>query len=271
MKYTKLFSLAIVLTLSLSQDSVENYYNTNCKACHTIGGGKLIGPDLLGVHNRADRDWLINWIVDPAGVLASGDAYAQQILKEANNVPMIKSPGINAELAEDLLDYIQSKIDSGDIDAAYVEPVFTDEDLEKGGHLFMGRTQLTEGGAPCVSCHTVNSIGGLGGGKLGVNLTDAYNRLGLSRGLTTWLKAPPTETMKPVFEDHPLSENEILELTAFLKHEFEQSGTQLFAASANLFLYGFLGVILMFVLIGMIWSNRFKAVRKPLVKGNPQP
>jgi len=270
MKFFKLFLFTTVVLINLSalfsQDTVGAYFNINCKACHTIGGGRLIGPDLLGIEDRADREWLIHWIVDPTAVLASGDAYAQKILKESNNVSMVKSPGITADLAASILDYIQTRTDAGELDQAYVEPVFTKDDVVAGRGFFNGKTKLSNGGAPCIACHTVNSLTGLGGGKLGVNLTDAYDRLGNTRGLSTWLKAPPTETMLPVFLNHPFTDDEITGLVAFLKNEFEISRDLVFAASANLLLYGFLGAILLFLLIGAIWSHRFRSVRKTMIK-----
>ena len=41
----------------------ELYETKGCPACHTIGGGRLVGPDLAGVAERRDRDWIIAMIV----------------------------------------------------------------------------------------------------------------------------------------------------------------------------------------------------------------
>ena len=30
----------------------EEIFQSGCNACHTIGGGRLVGPDLLGVSER---------------------------------------------------------------------------------------------------------------------------------------------------------------------------------------------------------------------------
>ena len=58
-----------------SEEAYE-YFSLNCKSCHTIGGGKLTGPDLKGVMDRADREWLVEFIQHPKAVIDSGDAYA---------------------------------------------------------------------------------------------------------------------------------------------------------------------------------------------------
>ena len=187
----------------LSAKEVEQYFNQNCKVCHTIGGGKIIGPDLKGVSERADRDWLVKWMLDPAGVLASGDAYAQKILKESNGVPMIASAGMNATLAGQILDYIDTQSSITPTEAP-VEIVFTDEDIAKGYDYFTGSTSFENGAPSCITCHAVNSLAGLGGGKLGVNLTDVVDRLGGARGLSGWLISPPVPTMAPIFADKKL-------------------------------------------------------------------
>jgi len=40
-----------------------------CAACHTVGAGRLLGPDLNGVGARRDQNWLREWLADPAAVI----------------------------------------------------------------------------------------------------------------------------------------------------------------------------------------------------------
>ena len=47
-----------------------------CGACHTIGRGDAIAPDLLGVTGRRDRAWLTRFIAAPNRVRAAGDPTA---------------------------------------------------------------------------------------------------------------------------------------------------------------------------------------------------
>ncbi|NOZ08371.1 MAG: c-type cytochrome [FCB group bacterium] len=262
-----LFCLAALgISVVFSQTDPGQYFKANCKVCHTIGGGRLVGPDLKGVEERKDRPWLVQWIMDPAGVLASGDAYAAKLLREANGAAMTPAPGINETLAGQLLDYIKTQSVSGAAVAdSYVPPTFTTDDIIAGKNLFLGKKKLANGAAPCVSCHNINSMFGLGGGKLGHNLTGAYKKLGEVRGLTNWLKLPPVPTMNPIFSKRPLTETEIISLTAFLKNEAETASAPTLASIANFILYGALATLLLFVLIGGIWNRRFMAVRKPMV------
>ena len=66
----------------------ETLFQTKCVACHTIGKGKLVGPDLQDVASRRDAQWLKRFIADPNQLFAANDPTAQQLLAESNNVKM---------------------------------------------------------------------------------------------------------------------------------------------------------------------------------------
>lgn len=51
----------------------EAIFQGTCKACHTIGGGRLVGPDLAGVTTRHSEAWLIAFVQHSQAVIASGD------------------------------------------------------------------------------------------------------------------------------------------------------------------------------------------------------
>ncbi len=100
-----------LLPQSAFSASVENgktIYLQKCIACHTIGGGKRAGPDLIGVTSKRDESWLVRWIVEPDKMLAEGDAIAVQLKKEYNNIPMPNS-GISEAQAKDILAYIAAE------------------------------------------------------------------------------------------------------------------------------------------------------------------
>ena len=62
-------------------------FESKCLACHSIGSGKKLGPDLANVTKRRTDAWLKNWLKDPDKMLKS-DPDAMALLKEYNNLPM---------------------------------------------------------------------------------------------------------------------------------------------------------------------------------------
>ena len=62
----------------------EKIFKQNCTACHTIGGGRLVGPDLSGVTEKREDKWLKSWITNSQDLIASGDADAIAIFEEYN-------------------------------------------------------------------------------------------------------------------------------------------------------------------------------------------
>ncbi len=62
-------------------------FESKCLACHSIGGGKKLGPDLAGVTKRRTESWLQRWLRSPEKMLQT-DVDAKALLKEYNNLPM---------------------------------------------------------------------------------------------------------------------------------------------------------------------------------------
>ena len=63
-------------------------FQSRCAACHTIGGGDRIGPDLLGVTQRRSADWLRRYMLEPDKVLAEGDPIATRLFNKYRQVRM---------------------------------------------------------------------------------------------------------------------------------------------------------------------------------------
>jgi nitrite reductase (NO-forming) len=62
-------------------------FESKCMACHTMGQGKKLGPDLAGVTTRRTDAWLARWLTSPSKMLKT-DPQAKALLKEFNNLPM---------------------------------------------------------------------------------------------------------------------------------------------------------------------------------------
>jgi len=78
-----------------------------CSACHTIGKGKLVGPDLKGVNDRHQKEWLHRFIKNSQEVIQSGDPVAVKLFEENNKVPMPPN-NLTDEQIDILLEYIKN-------------------------------------------------------------------------------------------------------------------------------------------------------------------
>ncbi len=77
-----------ITSFSFGQTAEAEAHFAVCKACHTIGSGKLVGPDLQGVTERRDEAWLIKFIQNSTAVIQSGDPVAVKVFEENNRIPM---------------------------------------------------------------------------------------------------------------------------------------------------------------------------------------
>jgi protein SCO1/2 len=65
----------------------EYLFNSMCGACHTIGKGDKVGPDLLRATTRRTRNWLLRYVKAPEALRESGDPIAAALSAEYR-VPM---------------------------------------------------------------------------------------------------------------------------------------------------------------------------------------
>jgi protein SCO1 len=63
-------------------------FATRCAACHTIGHGLKIGPDLKGITTVRDRGWLLRFIQKPDQLLAEKDPLATSLFKQYQEIQM---------------------------------------------------------------------------------------------------------------------------------------------------------------------------------------
>ncbi|HXM82391.1 MAG TPA: multicopper oxidase domain-containing protein [Burkholderiales bacterium] len=74
-------------------------FESKCLACHSMGQGKKLGPDLAGVTKHRNDDWLARWLKAPEEMLKT-DAHAKATLKEYNNIPMPNQNLSDAEIRQ---------------------------------------------------------------------------------------------------------------------------------------------------------------------------
>ncbi len=247
----------------------DSFFRQNCVSCHTIGRGKLTGPDLKDVSNRQDRDWLIRFVINPKAVIDSGDPYARDMLQQSRNVVMPTVFGMTSDLAGALIDLIdeQSLLPVSEMAGpAFNDRPFTPEDIVEGIEIFRGTDSLRNDGPACISCHTMKGLGGLSGGRLGPDLTRVYERLQGRTALAMWLFAPATTRMQPLFRDHPLEEDEILALVATFEAAAREGGEDDSVATLSFLFWALGGTVPLLMGFDAVWKFRFRAVRKPLIR-----
>ncbi len=262
-----LIALAALAAPLVAQEPAP-YFKQNCMSCHTVGGGRLAGPDLKDVTQRRDKAWLVQWIQNPKGVLDSGDPYAQKLLQDSRGVVMTPAAGINPQLASELVDLLEaeSKLPRSQFAGVQIsDRPFTPQDVALGMALFTGEKRLANGGPPCLSCHTMRGMTGLHGGRLGPDLTLVYERLQGRKGLGGWLAAPASPIMAPVFKTTAMNADEIFALAALFEHETKHRGPDDQTALLNFFLLGFGGAVAGLVTLDRIFKKRLTGVRRQIV------
>jgi len=89
----------------------EQLFRTRCATCHTLTGHELagaLGPDLQGVTQRREMDWLLNWLRAPDQMLKNKDPIAVALFEQYKQLPM-PNMRLNQQEAEDLIAYMDDQ------------------------------------------------------------------------------------------------------------------------------------------------------------------
>ncbi len=93
---------------SFADDSGATLFKTVCGACHTIGKGKLVGPDLKGVQDRHPEAWILKWVKGSQAMVKAGDPAAVKLFNDNSSIPMPDQP-LNDDQIKSILAYIKSE------------------------------------------------------------------------------------------------------------------------------------------------------------------
>ena len=211
----KILFLIAAFPLLLSAQNGETAFNTNCAACHSIGGGKLVGPDLKGITQKRDKVWFGLFVKNSAQLISSGDADAIAIAKEYNNMPMPPSALSDADI-EAIYKFVQTKSGGSTTPTVAVDYLKDSkvENIKSGYKLFTGEKPFKNSGVSCISCHNVDQYGS--GGKLAKNLTVSFNTIGAD-GIKAMMASPAFPAMINSYKNNALTEEEVFNLTSYLR------------------------------------------------------
>ncbi|MCC6850276.1 MAG: c-type cytochrome [Deltaproteobacteria bacterium] len=236
----------------------EANFTRLCSACHTIGGGRRVGPDLKGIGDRRDREWLVKWIASSQTLVRSGDPIAVALLAEYNNMPM-PDAALSADEIRGVLEYIggASAGSAQGAPAAAPERAATAEEILRGEELFRGSVHFTNGGPACSACHHVTQDAVVGGGVLAMELTTSFTRLG-GPGVRAILAAPPFPVMAQAFNGKPLTEDEMIAVGGYLQSvgQRPESYNQAREDTFKLLGGGLGGVSVLLGVYALVWRRR---------------
>jgi mono/diheme cytochrome c family protein len=184
------------------------------------------------------------------------------LLHEFHDVPM-PNLGLSTSEVTAVLAFLDSGASPAATGGQAASPAAAKGDPESGKELFTGVARFANGGPPCMACHSVGGIGALGGGQLGPDLTEVASRYGGPTGLDAFVAGTPTPTMRAVWSQHPLTNEERANVVSFLG----QAGVTQRPAQAIWQLAGLagLGLVVLLVIAGLNWRARLRfGVRRPM-------
>jgi protein SCO1/2 len=92
----------------INVDQGRYLFASQCSACHTIGHGDKIGPDLQGVADVRDPKWLAHFIQTPEKMTADGDPIAVALFEKYKQIRM-PNLRLSDEDTTDLIDFIKKQ------------------------------------------------------------------------------------------------------------------------------------------------------------------
>jgi len=266
-----IFALGGVAAAQSVQEG-QTLFSTKCYSCHNIGSGDKTGPDLKGVTARRTKDWLNEFINAPASMNARGDANANQLFRKFSPTVMPDQALTQGQI-DSILMMIEDLTKKNEIfvpAGAKLSRAIVPADVDGGWRLFMGRAKFQNGGAACISCHSIKGVGMFGGGTLGPDLT-GVNLKYRDPELIAILQNPAFPTMATQFSTHALSNEEIVQLFALFQNAKQLNPMPVTQAGVTtldpkFFVIGVAAMLLVLVSMNFGWRKRSRGVREELVR-----
>lgn len=210
MRPWKIAALLVAVLSGPRLDAAEfdphRVFTTLCSSCHTVGDGDALGPDLAGVNERRDREWLLGFMRSPQEAVEDGDPVAQALYERFGRM-MPDQPFARDEM-ETLLDYIAA---GGPASVRTADTGPAKEEI--GRRLYHGARPFENGGAACSLCHSAADEAT--GGTLGGSLQDAARRYATAE-LANELRHPTTPLMRSLYHGRALTPTEARNVAAYL-------------------------------------------------------
>lgn len=115
--FQKFFKAAVVLlALSFSMSDLyaqdvksgQTIFRQKCASCHRVFGN-LTGPELAGVNERREEEWLVKWIKNAPAMIAAGDPIALELDAQYPNAMMNAMLDLSDSDIKDVLAFVKSE------------------------------------------------------------------------------------------------------------------------------------------------------------------
>lgn len=264
------FAAILLSEYSYPQSQGEIIYKRTCIACHTIGSGRLVGPDLKNVFNKRSEEWIISFVKSSQRMIKRRDPDAVILFNEYNK-SIMPDQNLTDDQIKDVMRYIKKQSSGSGQTTALTEDIKSstgmtideagENEVSAGRNLFLGKVRLTNGGPACMSCHNVTAENLIAGGLLAMDLTNTYSRLN-APGVYSIMFSSPFPIMNAAYNNNKITKDEAFYLIAFLKHaDINSVNQQPVNYQSNFIFMGLLGAAILFGIYGGIWWNR---KRKPV-------
>lgn len=169
------------------------YDRYKCSDCHSFRGhGGTLAPDLSYEGSRAQREWLISFLMKP------------QTLRPTLTVRMPEF-NMSQQDATVIADYILNDLTTTGVPRSATDSAVPSAALvAEGKHLFMEKYK-------CQSCHTIGSSGGY----VGPSLNNAGNWL-TPAWIEAWLRNPQALVPGTIEPKHNFTDADIRSITAYI-------------------------------------------------------
>lgn len=224
-------------------DKSAEFFFYRCAGCHTVGGGKLSGPDLINATQWAEADLktAVKKMEKNTGALPEPDiAMLTVFLKDKNVASRIT---------------LQKQKIIAELRAKMPPPSY-----EKGRALFLGRQAFFNNGPACVNCHFYVRQGG----SLGLELSKVNSKM-TGVVLQSAIENANYKVMRAIYQDRKITTEESLHLAEYLSHpEKENASKEMNEDDTVIVAWGGVGVFM--ALLWLINLKRKGPTRKNLLR-----
>lgn len=128
MRTLSFFILALLLSSQAYTQTLsgKELFTGNCQACHSIGGGDIVGPDLAGIMEKREEAWVKDFITNSQSLIASGDKEAEEVFAQYNKIIM-PPHNFSEEEMGNLLAYINEAGQEASLQSEQVEEAPVEE------------------------------------------------------------------------------------------------------------------------------------------------